>query len=96
MLVAERTKVSSSSVKSAHVARVERRLATLGGFADLRVRGQGPHILIERHAQPVARLTELGHEAFGLAFRGDDGRWEPMMVIDTLEELVVDVTVAIS
>ena len=55
----------------------------------------GQHLVIDRTGEPVARLTELGHDAFGVAFRGARGAWEPMALIDTLEELLSDVAIAL-
>ena len=75
------------------VARVRQLLQGLESVDHVKVRGQAQHVLIE-HAcssealhEPVARLTALGREAFGLSFFSE-GRWEPMVLVDSLDEVV--------
>jgi hypothetical protein len=84
------------------VDRVRQRLAAQG-CGHLRARSYGQHILIEasanakpRDRDAVARLTELGEDVYGLAFRREQGGWEPILLIDTLDEVVFDMTVAIA
>ncbi len=84
------------------VQRVRERLDELGDFGHLRVRGYGQHVLIEPSANPhirdrdaIARLTPLGRDAYGLSFRKRGGGWEPIALIDTLDDIVVDMTIAI-
>jgi hypothetical protein len=73
------------------------------GCGHLRARSYGQHILIEPSAHPkprdrdaVARLTALGDDVYGLSFRREQGGWEPILLIDTLDEVVFDMTVAIA
>jgi len=74
-------------------ARVHSALAALGcGHLDVKCRG--PHILIGVGRHDIARVTDLGHDNFGLSFRGATGAWE-MLVIDALEDVVEDVAAAI-
>jgi hypothetical protein len=73
------------------VSRVRALLASLG-HDHHEVKTRGPHILIGDHA----RLTDLGHDAYGLSFRAESGGWEPMVLVDTLEELVTDMSAAIA
>jgi hypothetical protein len=76
--------------------RVRDLLAALGDFGHLEVRGQGAHIVIGAPDDPFARLTALGPDTFGLAFRGMHGGWDPMLLVDTLDEIVHDMTAAIA
>jgi hypothetical protein len=87
---------------SAVVDRVRQSLAAQG-FGHLRARSYGQHILIEsavrakpRDRDAVARLTALGDDVYGLSFRRQQGGWEPILLIDTLDEVVFDMTVAIA
>ena|SRR5215472_10430145 len=81
------------------VSRVRKLLPSLGDFGHLGVRPYGQHILIEpraskhpRDRDAVARLTVLGHEAYGLSFRKLGGGWEPIVLIDALEEILAAMT----
>lgn len=79
--------------------RVRSLLASFG-CGDLTARAQGEHIVIEREgagARPaVARLTAYGCDAFGLAFKEKSGGWEPMLLVDTLEAIVLGVTAVLA
>ncbi len=77
------------------VERVKQRLTVLGDFSHLHVRSNGPHIVIVAHDGAVARLTALGPDSFGLSFPQPSGRWD-MLLIDTLDDVVENVTVAIA
>jgi hypothetical protein len=58
---------------------------------ELQVRAHGAHVVLAAGGSVVARLTALGHDAFGLSFPGPRGRWE-MLFIDTLDEVMSDLT----
>jgi hypothetical protein len=64
-------------------------------------RASGPHVLVGLpNDDAFARLTPLGGAAYGLAFRssGEEGggsRWEAMLLIDELRELVEHALVAV-
>lgn len=82
--------------------RVRERLVAQG-CGHFRARSYGQHILIEPqvHAKPrdrdaIARLTALGDDAYGLSFRREQGGWDPILLIDTLDEVVFGMTVAIA
>jgi hypothetical protein len=76
--------------------RVRYLLATLGDFGHLEVRGQGAHIVVGAPDDPFARLTALGNDTFGLAFRAHHGGWDPILLVDTLDEIVDDMTAALA
>ncbi len=75
--------------------RVRAILAALGDYRHLDVRCHGTHIVIGPPHDLVARLTALGDDAFGLAFRASEGGWEPMLVVDTLDAVLHDMVAAI-
>jgi len=75
------------------VERVKERLAVLG--PEVRVRCNGPHIVIAADSGPLARLTALGPDSFGLSFPQPGGQWD-MLLIDTLEDVVENVGVALA
>jgi hypothetical protein len=89
---------SSSGGGAAAIDRVRRNLQALG-CAHLRARMQGEHVVIDRD-QPsrgrssVARLTAMGRDGFGVAFRTANGGWEPMLLVDTLEVVVAGISAA--
>jgi hypothetical protein len=84
------------------VDRVRDRLAEIE-CAHLRARGYGQHIVIEpstctkvRDRDALARLTALGDDVYGLAFRRPEGGWEPIVLIDTLDEIVWEMAAAMT
>jgi hypothetical protein len=84
------------------VDRVCRRLASLE-CGHLRARNYGQHIVIEpterekpRDRDAIARLTALGEDVYGLSFRRAEGGWEPMVLIDTLDEIVWEMVAAVT
>ena len=84
------------------VDRVCRRLAAIS-CAHLRARLYGQHIVIEpaerekpRDRDAIARLTALGEDIYGLSFRRAEGGWEPMVLIDTLDEIVWEMAAAVT
>ncbi len=82
-------------VRKNAIDRVRQLLLSLGDFGRLEVRSHGAHIVIGPPNGLFARLTALGNDTFGLSFRASKGGWEPMLVVDTLDEIVHDVTAAI-
>ena len=66
----------------AKAAELQRQIATLTGHKLARVKPYGKHLLIQMHrddgVDTVARLTELGRNAYSSAFRSHTGRWEPL------------------
>jgi hypothetical protein len=72
----------------AKATELQRQLATLTGHQHARVKPYGKHLLIQIHSAgadgddnnvtTIARLTELGRNAYSSAFRSHTGRWEPL------------------
>lgn len=89
--------MTAPSLARTMVEKVKSRLVLLGDFAHLHVRSNGPHIVIAEQggAAPIARLTHLGPDTFGLSFPQPGGRWD-MLLIDSLDDVVENVTVAIA
>jgi hypothetical protein len=86
----------------AAIDRVRGRLAAIECF-HLRARTYGQHIVIEpttstkpKDRDALARLTALGEDVFGLAFRKPEGGWEPIVLIDTLDEIVWEMATAMT
>ena len=87
-----RPTISSPSAPDALVGRVRRGVDSLGDFGHLHVRTSGHHVLIEsrdKRRAPLARLTSLGREAYGLSFYDPSAGWEPIVLVDMLDDLVV-------
>jgi hypothetical protein len=99
----KRTRPLASTVAvGSPVDRVSRRLAAIS-CSHLRARGYGQHIVIEpsdrdkpRDRDAIARLTALGEDVYGLSFRRAEGGWEPMVLIDTLDEIVWEMAAAVT
>ncbi|SOE87790.1 hypothetical protein SAMN05446935_8447 [Burkholderia sp. YR290] len=81
-----------------HAAELQRQLRSLLGHEQIVTQAYGPHLLIKRldDEEPtvVARLTELGRNRYGAAFRSHSGRWEPLPGTGSLEEMA-DVVVTL-
>jgi hypothetical protein len=88
---------SSPAAHDALVGRVRTGVDALGDFAHLHVRTSGHHVLIVSRSEgreqqgrtPLARLTALGRDAFGLSFYDPAAGWEPIVLVDFLDEIVV-------
>jgi len=63
-------------------AELQRQLAALTGHDLVHVKPYGKHLLIQMHhddnIDTIARLTEMGRNAYSSAFRSHTGRWEPL------------------
>jgi hypothetical protein len=84
----------------AKAAELRRQFVALTGHQHARVKPYGKHLLIQIHSNgadddsvdTIARLTELGRNAYSSAFRSHTGRWEPLPGtgdLATTAELVV-------
>ncbi|WP_042880844.1 hypothetical protein [Cupriavidus necator] len=74
-----------------YAAELQRQLRSLLGHEQLVTQAYGRHLLIKRldDEEPtvVARLTELGRNRYGAAFRSHSGRWEPLPGAGSLDEM---------
>jgi len=77
---------------------LQQQLQTLLGHEQIRVKPYGSHLLIQLVAEneepdTIARLTDLGRDTYGAAFRPTSGRWETLPETGPMKEmadLVVD------
>lgn len=74
-----------------YAAELQRQLRSLLGHEQIVTQAYGRHLLIKRlfddEPTVVARLTELGRNRYGAAFRSHSGRWEPLPGTGSLEEM---------
>ncbi len=89
------TPSGSPCIQDALVQRVRRGVDAAGDFAHLHVRTSGNHVVIESRPEgrapgrtPLARLTSLGRDAYGLSFYQPGAGWEPIVLVDLLDEIV--------
>jgi hypothetical protein len=79
-------------------AELQRQLRSLLGHEQIVTQAYGRHLLIKRldDGEPtvVARLTELGRNRYGAAFRSHSGRWESLLGMGSLDEMA-DVVVTL-
>jgi hypothetical protein len=77
------------------VERVREKIADLG-CERVWARGAGSQVLLGLRGEDVyARLTPVRDALYGLAFRSADDRWEPLLLIDALEDVVEHALVAV-
>jgi len=76
---------------------LQNKLRTLLGHDQIEVRSSGVHLLLQLieqgAAETIARITPIGANLYGAAFRTHKGRWEPLPVEGNLlevAEIVVD------
>lgn len=78
---------------------LQHQLRQILGHDQIKVKPYGNHLLIQlvqdEEADTMARLTELGHGAYGAAFRSLTGRWEPLPGTGPLKEMAELVTTLI-
>jgi len=67
---------ASATASAAH--QLEAAIRALGSYAHVSVTASRGHLLIGNAAEPVARLTPLDGEQYGLSFHTHAGKWEPM------------------
>lgn len=74
-----------------YAAELQRQLRSLLGHEQIVTQAYGRHLLIKRldDEEPtvMARLTELGRNHHGAAFRSHSGRWEPLPGAGTVDEM---------
>jgi len=74
-------------------ARLQAMIRERGDYGHVHVKARAGHLTIvtqddEGVQEPVARATALGGGQYGLSFRTHAGRWEPMPVSGSMEEVV--------
>jgi antitoxin (DNA-binding transcriptional repressor) of toxin-antitoxin stability system len=94
--MAPRTRTQSTPVSSLAADALQRALHALGEYAHVAVRAERGHlsIFIDDGA-PVARVTPLGANQYGLSFHSHTGRWETMPFVGELVPLAHDLVTAL-
>src|SRR5579859_3367882 len=96
----QRTSTRPAGARVSLVERVREKLAELG-CERVWARGAGSQVLLGlRGEDAYARLTPVRDSLYGLAFRTVESeaanpRWEPLLLIDVLEDLVEHALVAV-
>jgi hypothetical protein len=71
--------------------RLQDLLRTLLGHDAVTVRPHGPHLIIdtvsEGGSSPLSRLTRITATHYTAAFRSHTGRWEPLPLTGSLDEV---------
>ena len=79
-----------------HAPELQQLLRQLLGHDHITVKPYGSHLLIQldQDGEPdtIARLTDLGRNSYGAAFRPHTGRWESLPGSGTLQEMAELVT----
>lgn len=78
--------------------RLERLVRDRGDYAHVTIRAQGNHLVVEVDdgsgaKDQTARATSLGGGLYGVSFRSHTGRWEPVPIQGTLEDVAEALTV---
>jgi hypothetical protein len=78
-------------VSSLEAAALQRALHALGEYAHVAVRAERGHLnLFIDDDAPVARVTPIGANQYGLSFHSHTGRWEKLPFIGDLVPLAHD------
>jgi hypothetical protein len=80
------------SLGSIAAAQLQALVRARGSYAHVCVRARGTQLLIETEdgeggQEVLARASPLGGAQYGLSFRSHTGRWDPLPVQGTLEEI---------
>jgi antitoxin (DNA-binding transcriptional repressor) of toxin-antitoxin stability system len=87
--MAPRTRTRSTSALEADA--LQRALHALGDYAHVAVRAERGHLnIFVDDGAPVARLTPIGANQYGLSFHSHTGRWEKMPFVGDLVHLARD------
>jgi len=94
--MAPRTRTRSTPVSLLEADALQRALHGLGDYAHVAVRVERGHlnIFIDDGA-PVARVTPIGANQYGLSFHSHTGRWEKMPFVGELIPLAHDLVTAL-
>ena len=94
--MAPRTRSRSTPVAALEADALQRALHALGDYAHVAVRAERGHlnIFIDDGA-PVARVTPLGANQYGVSFHSHTGRWEKMPFVGDLAHLAHDLVAAL-
>jgi hypothetical protein len=86
----------SMPVSSLEADALQRALHALGDYAHVAARAERGHLnLFIDDGAPVARVTPLGANQYGLSFHSHTGRWEKMPFVGDLAPLAHDLVTAL-
>ena len=75
---------------------LQRALHALGDYAHVTVRAERGHLTVFiDDGAPVARVTPIGANQYGLSFHSHTGRWEKMPFVGALVPLAHDLVTAL-
>lgn len=74
-------------------ARLEGLIRERGDYAHVHVQARAGHLVVKSQdgqatEMTIARATPIGGGEYGLSFRTNAGRWEPMPISGKLEQIV--------
>jgi hypothetical protein len=80
---------SRKAVNDQAAQQLQASIRRLGNFEHISAHVQRGHLVVVSgdDAWPVARLTPLGGDHYGLSFHRHDGRWEPMPFSGPLDDV---------
>ena len=78
---------ASTATNAVHAEKLTTLLRASGDYQHVSVRAERGHLVIYSHDSPVARLTPLEPETYGLSFQRHTGRWEGMPFAGSLDEM---------
>ena len=94
--MAHRPRTRSPSVSSLEADALRRALHALGDYAHVAVRAARGHLnVFLDEGAPVARVTPIGANQYGLSFHSHTGRWEKMPFVGDLVRLAHDLVAAL-
>jgi len=89
--MAPRTRTRSMPVSALEADALQRALHALGNYGHVVVRAERGHLnLFVDDGAPVARVTPVGANQYGLSFHSHAGRWEKMPFVGDLVPLAHD------
>ena len=94
--MAQRTRTQSTPVSALEADALQRALHGLGDYAHVAVRAERGHLnIFIDDGTPVARVTPIGANLYGLSFHSHTGRWEKMPFGGALVPLAHDLVTAL-
>lgn len=94
--MAQATRTRSTLVSALEADALQRALHALGDYAHVVVRAERGHLnIFIDDGTPVARVTPLSANQYGLSFHNHTGRWEKMPFVGDLVHLAHDLITAL-
>ena len=94
--MAQRPQTQPMPVSALEADALQRALHAIGDYAHATVRAERGHLnIVIDEGAPVARVTPLGANQYGLSFHSHTGRWEKMPFVGDLVHLAHDLVAAL-